>query len=159
MYFFKILGMLMVSVGGGAVCHFLCKREGTALRRAEAWESLCLFIGSQVECFALPIGQILLRADRTLLRECGYTVEAVPPDLKTFMRGVTVEDRLTRDTAEKFCGEFGRGGANEQAARCRYYAGIFEERKKKISAELPSKKKLYYTLCISASLAVLIIFL
>lgn len=159
MYFFKILGSLLIGIGGGAVCYFLYKRECTALRRAEAWESLATFIGGQVECFALPIGRILSGAGDELLAECGYTGKNCPADLKELFSGSSVEDAQTREVAKKFCGEFGRGYADAQAARCRYYAEIFEERKKKISSELPARKKLYYTLCVSASLAALIIFL
>ena len=159
MLIFKIFGSLLVGLGGGAVCYFLYKREHTALVRAEAWESLASYIGGQVECFALPIGQILSGAEREIFTACGYVGEDTPADLKGLFGGSTIEDGQTRDTAKRFCFEFGRGYAEGQAARCRYYAEIFEERKKKISAELPARKKLYYTLCISASLAVLIIFL
>ena len=156
---FKILGMSMVAVGGGAICYFLCKKEDAALCRATAWGTLVSFIGSQVECFALPIGQVLSRADATLLRDCGYIGKKAPTDLKYRIKNSVIEDRTLRAAAEGFCSGFGRGYIDEQTARCKYYAGIFEERKRKLGAELPTKKKLYATLCISASLAVIILFL
>lgn len=151
--------MAMVAIGGGSVCYLLCKKADAALCRSSAWSSLVSFIGSQVECFALPIGQILSRADEALLRECGYTGKSHPTELKSFINNSVIEDGQTRTAAESFCAEFGRGYVDEQTARCKYYAGIFDERKRKLSEELPKKKKLYATLCITVSLAVIIIFL
>ena len=158
MYAFKIIGALFIALGGGAVYYLLYRREHTALRRAASWESLATFIASQVECFALPIGQILSAAERGVLEGCGYTGEGTPADLREMIGGSVIEDRVTREAAVRFCGEFGREYASGQAARCRYYAAAFEERKGRISAELPSKKRLYSTLCIAAGLAALIIF-
>ena len=159
MNIFKLLGIVFVAVGGGAICYILYKREYTALCRAEAWERLISFIGSQVECFALPIKQILSRVDGELLRDCGFRGASSPQDLRALIRGSVIEDRETRTLAEHFCGEFGRGYVDEQTARCKYFAGALGDRKKKLRADLPAKKKLYSTLCISASLAALIIFL
>ena len=158
MIYLKILGCGLVALSGVAVSISLNKRVSSALVCAESWESLFVYIKNQVECFSLPVGEILSRVDPTLLRKCGYAGEETPADISRLVSGTSFADAETARIVESFASEFGRCYKGEQVSRCEYFISLAEERRKKLASELPSKRRLYATLSAATSLGVIILF-
>ena len=158
MIYLKVVGCGLVALSGVAISASLNKRCRCALRCAESWERLFAHIKNQVECFSLPIGEILSRIEPTLLRQCGYSGRTTPTDISELVRGTLFADGETARIAESFASEFGKCYKREQVSRCEYFIALAEERRKKLSAELPSKIKLYATLSAATSLGVIILF-
>lgn len=159
MLLFKLIGAILLGLSGGMIAYELNKNATRALLQTEAFCRLLNHIRSQVECFALPIVDILSTADIELLRECGYTGKDAPTSLSKLYEGTHWRDSRTEMIIRRFSDEFGKSYRAEQVGRCSYYLSLLEERKRTAERELPAKKKLYLTLCTSASLAVLILFL
>lgn len=159
MIYLKILGAFFVAFSGIMLSVRLNRRISTSLRHAEAWEQLLGQIKNEVECFSLPVSEILARTDPSLLSLCGYIGESAPEGLSELVENTVFTDAEICRVATRFASEFGRCYKNEQVERCAYFTALMSERRKKIAAELPSKRKLNATVCLSVSLGVLILFL
>ncbi len=156
---YKLIGAVLIALSGGLTAYRLNRKASDAFHRAAA---LCRFLGyvkNEIECFALPISQILSRADRELLDRCGYVGKNAPQSLFELCQNIRWADGETKILMERFCSEFGRCYKDEQVQRCAYFLSGLEERKRTLERELPSRKKLNSTLCLSGSLALLIFFL
>lgn len=159
MIYLKILGGIFVALSGVMISFTLNKSVSVALRVAEGWERLLIQIKNEIECFSLPIGEILRRVEPSLLCQCGYTADNRPEDLSELLEGTLITDRETARIVTRFVSEFGRCYKSEQVGRCAYFAALMEERRKKLAEELPVRRKLNATLCVAASLGLVILFM
>lgn len=159
MIYFKILGCVLVALSGAAVSFTFNRRVMSVLRSVESWEHLLAQIKNEVECFSLPIGEILSRVEPSLLRRCGYTGEDTPRELSELMEKTVFTDGETGRIVTRFASEFGRCYKNEQVGRCAYFTSLVEERRKRLASELPSKRKLNTTLSLAVSLGLIILFM
>ncbi|MBQ9086933.1 MAG: hypothetical protein IJY47_07075 [Clostridia bacterium] len=155
----KLLGVLLLTGSGiGGAC-WLSGRASIALSQVEGLLSLLRLIQLQVECFAMPASSILARCDRKLLRQCGYRGNDIPTDFRDFARQCEIADPTAAEIFRTFAEEFGRGYREEQARGCEYSSGLLEERRAVLAEQLPMRKKLYSTLCVSGAVALMILFL
>ena len=159
MLFCKIFGAFLTVFGGVMLSRTLNRRMLNALRRVEAWTALLRRIKTEIECFSLPIRDILKKTDRELLLACGYAGISAPDSLSELVSSVRLADGVTEELIRRFASEFGRCYRSEQVERCAYYLSLMEDRRKSLLSELPSKKRLNSTLCIAGSLGLLILFM
>ena len=158
MIYFKVIGAIFVAISGVMLTVTLNRRTLTVLRQTEGWEQLFGQIKTEVECFSLPISDILARTDRSLLRHCGYVGADAPRDLSELVENTAFSDAEAGRIARRFASEFGRCYKGEQVERCAYFTSLMSNRRQRIAEELPSKRKLTTTLCIASSLGILIFF-
>ena len=157
--YIKLIGCMLVAVSGLSVTYILNKRASSALICAEGGGELITRIKTEIECFALPIGDILSRIDPSIFERCGYTGSAPPKDLHGLLEKTLFTDAETERQAVSFVSEFGRCYKNEQVERCSYFMALMEERRRKLASELPSKQKLNATLSLAAGLGAIILFM
>lgn len=151
-------GLLLMGSGVGSTL-WLCGRAATALRQVEGLIALLRQIRLQVTCFSMPASAILARSDPSLLRQCGYGGEGPPGDFAELVRESRILDPSAEEIFLDFGTDFGLGYREEQGMRCEYSIERLEERRRELAAQLPSRKKLYSTLCMSGALALMILFL
>ena len=156
--YIKILGCALVALSGFAISHTLNRRVSASLRGAESWVRLLTRIKGEIECFSMPIGEILSQTEPSLLRQCGYIGKDAPCGLSELLENTDFADGETGRIVGRFASEFGRCYKNEQVGRCEYFLGLLEERRKKLASELPSKRRLNLTLSLAASLGAIILF-
>lgn len=156
---YKLIGAALIALSGGLTAYSLNKKASDAFLRAEALCRLLEYVKNEIACFSLPISQILSKADIELLAQCGYVGKNAPQGLMQLCESIRWSDRETKMLMERFCSEFGRCYKDEQVQRCAYFLSALERRKQTLEGELPSRKKLNSTLCVSGSLALLIFFL
>ena len=159
MYFYRIAGAVILVVSGGVGAYLMNSSESRALSQADCYISLLRYIRIQVECFAMPIGDIILGCDRELLAGCGFRGDIPPTTLSELIRQCDIKDREICETVKGFADSFGKGYREEQLRECDYYIELLCERRRRIADELPKKKKLNTTLCVSWALALVILFL
>ena len=159
MWFFKIAGALMLACSGAAFGAMLNRTVSAALRQNEAMMTLLRTVRGQIECFSLPIGQILEGCEREVFAACGYTEENTPHDLEEFISHVTAWDSRTVSIVSQFVAEFGRGYREDEVRACEYALSLLEERRCALAVELPVKKKRNMTLSVCASLALALLLL
>ena len=157
MGFYKLVGAVLLALSGVAGAVWMNRRSSMGLRQADGFLALLRYVRNQVECFALPVSEILRRCDPRVLSECGYASESVPRRMEELVEACRVEDRETVAYMARFSAEFGRCYRDEQVQSCEYYCSLLLSRRNALAGELPGKKKLHSTLCVSGALAMVIL--
>lgn len=157
MRFYRIFGALIMVISGVCGAYMLNGKASGTLRQTDAFIAFLRYVKLQIDCFSLPLGDILSRCDAELLCECGFRGAQTPRDIRELVSQCGIYDTETARILENFSEVFGKSYREEQLRQCDYYISLLEGRREKLSAELPVRKKLNSTLCISGALAVVIL--
>ena len=153
----KLLGVCCL-IGSGIWAAYRVNREAsTALAELEAWQKLLRYVKAQIDCFSLPIGRILEGVDSSLLAACGYTAEKTPNDFLEMFSYCGIRDTQGRKILFEFCEGAGKRYREEESRSCDYFIALLSERIGQLRAQLPNRKRLCSTLCVSATVAVVIL--
>ena len=155
----KLLGIVLLLVGGVLVTVSINRRASERLSLTEGWIDLISYVKNRVELFALPISEILTECTREQLLRCGYQEKARPADLTDMLLNSEKADIETQQIIESFSKEFGRCYRREQVKRCELCIAELELQRKRMKEQLPTKKRLTATLCISGCLGIVLFFL
>ena len=158
---YKILGCIFLLLAGGYVSLWITRFERRRLRVLDGYISLIYYIKSQIDCYAMPLTDILAGADPSVIAAClgvdtlpiGDTWESRDPPLSAMIQ----ESRLYLDQeAERllttFTGELGRNYRTEQVSRCDYYISALTEERRKLSESMPARIRACGILALSAAL-------
>ena len=107
--------------------------------------------------FALPIGEIFQGCSRELLRSCGWRKEECPRSTEELFACCKINDKEARRIISEFCSDFGRNYREEELKRCDFCITALEKCRERLTGEVPNKKKLNLTLCLSSALALIIL--
>ena len=157
MLFYSITGASMILLCGIELSRRLNRSAKQILDEADRYIVLLRYIRSQIDCFALPINEILKRADSALLKGCGWADGPPPTSLHILFNSSEIKDEKIKSVLTEFSEDFGKSYLEDQLRRCDHFLSLLEERRNIIAKELPSKKKLNSTLCISGALALIIL--
>lgn len=158
MYFYRIAGATILVLSGAMGAWFMNSSASRALLQTESFIGFLRFARIQIECFAMPACEIIARCDRDLLLQCGFKDEMPPQGLEGLIERCEIKDKETKEILGGFLSSFGKGYRDEQLRECDYYTELLCERRRKMADELPRKKKLNSTLCVSWALALVILF-
>lgn len=159
MQFYKIAGALILAFSGFGGAYMLNSAESVRFSQTEALISFLRFVRAQIECFAMPASEIVLRCDKGLLSDCGFNVSDIDTGFDGLRRGSSISDDESRAIIDSFIGGFGNSYREEQIKECDYYIELLSERRQKLLEELPNKKRVNSALCISSALAAVILLL
>ena len=165
MILYKIIGSSSILLSAFIFCVQSQKFEREKIKQAESFILLIKFIKKQIDCFCLPLYEIIARADTQILKDCGFRYSKVtnmPPDssFEWFIENCCFYiDKEATDLIEKFSSELGRSYRDDQLKSCDYYISGLVEYKEKLIAELPRKRKLRCTMCVGASLSFILLML
>lgn len=159
MNLYKLAGAILLTVSGALGAHWLNRSATEALRQTEGVLQLLRFVRTQVECFSLPIPQILARCDRALLRRCGYDRSIAPNTWEELLDACREWDGVSIKLMREFAEAFGQGYREEQCQSCDYFLARIEARRAELQAQLADRKKRNTALCLSGALAAVIVFL
>ncbi len=154
----KIFGAALVAFCGIYASRLMNTSAKAALTEAEGLMEFVRFLRSEIECFALPLPQIIARCPEDILTRCGFRGGEfrTPAELFSLFE---IDDGECSRSAERFFSELGRGYRDEQLALCDYYIAILEERRRTLGNALPARRRVNSALCIAGALAVVIIFM
>ena len=133
------------------------RAERARLALLDAWIALLYYVRGQIDCFSLPMDEILCRADKSLLAELGHT--GGQARLSVLLERTALRlDKDTRRTLEVFLRELGSTYREEQVRRCDHYLGQLQAGRERLAAQLPARIKLCVTLhfCLALGAAVLL---
>ena len=167
---YKLIGTLILLLAGGYVSLAVGRFERRRLRVLDGYISLLYYIKGQIDCYAMPLPEILLHADPAMLAAClgldfGRPLPPLPeglgaePPLPAMVR----ESRLYLEPESErllttFTGELGSALRGEQVARCEYYIQALTEERKKLSDTLPARLRVSCVLCMCcATLAAILL--
>ena len=155
----RLLGAAILSLCGVLLAAHLNRRAECRLRQVEGWISLLRFVKAQVECFSLPMSEILLRCDRGLLQTCGYSADIAPKSFSAMIEASGFVDGECARVVRAFAEEFGKGYREEEMRGCDYYLAQLEVHKEALAKKLPAQKKMNATLSVCAALALVLLLL
>lgn len=153
----KILGAVLVLCVTALSAYRTTRLERARLATLDAWLSLLYFVRGQIDCFARPLDEILLYADKSVLEALGCCTAV--PHLSTLLE--SSRERLDSETLhilKDLLGELGSTYREEQVRRCDYYLKLLQAQRERISAQLPARIKLCVTLhlCLALGAAVVL---
>lgn len=160
---YKILGGALLLLAGGYVSLWISRFERRRLRVLDGYISLIYYIKGQIDCYAMPISDILAGVDPAIIAAClGLEGNVHVPRLgegeESPLPGLVQESRLYLDTESErllttFTGELGRNFRAEQVSRCDYYVTALTEERKKLTESMPARIRACSILAVSAALA------
>ena len=159
MMIYKIAGALFLSVSGVLCAAHLNRRAERRVRQIGGWISLLRFVRGQVECFSLPMSEILARCPPEIFAECSFAGDVAPTSFEMLLSASPPDDRASEELLRRFCTEFGRGYREEELRGCDYFLAGLEARRTELSTKLPTQKKMHTTLCLCSALAVVLLLL
>ncbi len=152
----KLIGSLLIALAGGGFAMAVCIFERKRLEVLDAFIALLFYIKGQIDCYALPISDILLGLDENILRGC--MCKKRPESIEEMIRHskIYLEDE-SRRLMYSFAAEFGSTFREEQLRRCDYYIQCLCEERRRLSGEVPLRSRTGSALWICSSLGLLII--
>ena len=140
----------------------IARFERRRLRVLDGYISLIYYIKGQIDCYAMPLSDIMASADPRILSAClGLDLTTpLPPLPRTGDRPLTAmveESRLYLEPeAERLLtsltGELGATYRAEQVARCNHYLTALTEERRKLGDSLPGRLRTTCTLCLCCAL-------
>ena len=158
MQFYTVIGAIVIAWCGVESARRLNRGVQDDIRVIDAYLSLLRYIRTQIDCYALPIGEIFEKCDGVVLSNCGWKREGAPREFKELFLCSDVRDKTTANIISEFCTDFGRNYRDEELKRCEGCIESLEAERTRLVSEMPNRKKLNLTLCLSASLALIILF-
>lgn len=157
---FKLLGALLLTATGGYGAWMLGHRDSLRIDRVEAWIALLRLTKNQIDCFSLPVPEILSRCEPSLLARIGWEGEAPQGFVEiTESDAVSMLSMEGKRIARGFSEEIGKGYRQEQLRACDYSIGLFSAERDRLLSELPKKRKRDITLCMAAAIGTVILLL
>ena len=164
----KLMGSLVLLLAGGYVSLSITRFEKRRLRVLDGYISLIYYIKGQIDCYAMPLSDILASADPAILAAClgldrteGYLPPALTGDRP--ITSMVEESRLYLEPEVErllttLTGELGSTYRAEQVARCDHYLSALTRERRKLGDSLPARLRAVCTLCLcSAVVAALLL--
>ena len=153
----KLLGSLILLFAGGYVSVTITRFEHRRLRVLDGYISLIYFIKGQIDCYAMPLADILASADPSVIAAClGLDLTTPLPVPRPLPDMVRVSRLYLEPEAERLLttltGELGSTYRAEQVIRCDHYLAALTEERKKLKDTLPARLRATCTLCICCAL-------
>lgn len=146
----KLLGVLLILGAGGFAASLFVGFEKRKIAVLAGWSDLIFYIRSQVDCYLLPLPQIMERADRALLEAC--LCRQQHPDLTTIYHTSQMYlDAEAKRLLSSFVREFGYGGREELLRRSDYYIAALGQLRAKRMEELSAKSRVIFAVCMGAA--------
>lgn len=162
---YKVIGCIVLLIAGGYVSLAVVRFERRRLRVLDGYISLIYYIKGQIDCYAMPLVDILAHADPALIAAClGLESESTLPALpSTPLPTMVQESRLYLEPESErllttFTGELGSALRGEQVARCEYYIQALTEERRKLSDTLPARLRVSCVLCMCCATLAAILF-
>ena len=160
----KLLGSLVLLLAGGYVSLSITRFERRRLRVLDGYLSLIYYIRGQIDCYAMPLPDILASADPAVIAAClGLDLTTpLPLPAERPLSAMVQESRLYLEPeAERLLttltGELGSTFRAQQVARCDHYLLALTEERRKLGDSLPARLRATCTLCLCCALGVAVL--
>lgn len=164
---YKVIGSIVLLLAGGYISVAVTRFERRRLRVLDGYISLIYYIKGQIDCYAMPLSDILARADPAILAAClgldlNTPLPIFTPDGDPPLPTMVQESRLYLEPESErllttFTGELGSSYRTEQVARCDYYITALTEERKKLNDTLPARLRASCALCLCCALGAAIL--
>lgn len=158
---YKLIGVGMILLAGGYVSVSLSHMERRRLSVLDGYISLLRYIKGQIDCYAMPVGDILATADPSLLAAC-LGLRTGEPTLPLALPEMISDSRLYLEPESErllcnFSAELGHTFRAEQVSRCDYYINALGEERRRLAETAPARARMNSILTFSCALGVAIL--
>ncbi len=167
----KLVGSLLLLTAGGYLSVAVGRFERRRLSVLDAYLSLIYHIKGQIDCYAMPLRDILATTDPALLSAClGSDDPAdacrILPDLLAMtdspLPALVAESRLYLEPESErllmsFARELGATHRADQVLRCEHYIATLGEERRRLVESLPTRTRVGSTLCLCAAAGVAVL--
>lgn len=152
----KLLGAMLILSVGIVSALISVQYEKRRLTVVDGWIDLILYIRGQIDCYLMPIDDILSGGDRALFEACMSPTNAA--DLPAILKSSQIYlDGDAKRILESFVRQIGAGYREEQLKRCDFFVSSLRTQRERIATQLPMRVRLCATLCICIALATAIL--
>ncbi len=152
----KLLGAVLILAVGGFAAYSTARYEKKRLSVLDGWIDLIVYIRAQIDCYLMPMDEILQNGDHTLLDACMSPTNAT--DLDAILRASSLYlDGEVKRLLEHFVRETGSTFREEQLRRCDYYVSALRTQRERLAAELPARRRLSTALCLCIAIGTAIL--
>ena len=152
------MGVILILGAGAASASLAIRFEKRKIAVLAGWADLIRYIRAQVDCYLLPLPQILARADKTLLEACFCKRPPPDPDLTAIYHSSQVYlDTEAKRLLASFVREFGYETREELLRRSDYYMGELCRLREKRLEEFAPRSRVIVAVCMGAAILISII--
>lgn len=156
MQILKILGVILILTAGGLAAATAVRFEQKKIRILESWIDLIFHIRTQIDCYLMPLGEILEQADRALIASC-MCVLPNPNLTQIYHASQFYLGNEARRLLCAFVREIGTSYREEQVRRCDYYMSALRGLRSKARDELPARIRVTVAVCVAVSVGAAIL--
>ncbi len=163
---YKYLGMAILLLVGAYASISMNRMERRRLEVLDGYISLLRYIKGQINCYAMPLEDILSAADPLLLATCvGESSRRLPPERPVSiptLPEMIVSARLymepeTERLLNNFTAELGHTFRAEQVTRCEDYIQALGEERRKLAEATPMRVRINSILSMCTALGLVIL--
>jgi len=152
----KLFGVILILGAGASAVSFSVRFEKRKIAVLAGWIDLIRYIRAQVDCYPLPLPQILERADHALFESC--FCRHPTPDLTTIYHASQIYlDAEAKRLLSSFVREFHYETRAELLRRSDYYAGELGRLREKRMEEFTAKSRVIFAVCMGAAILISIL--
>lgn len=152
----KIIGSIIIAVSALAMAISHCRYEERRLRTLDGFISLLFYIKGQIDCYSLPLSDILSTLPVKIFSDCNTPEGAEGLDDMIDNSRIYLEEESER-LLEAFSSEFGSTFRDEQLRRCDHYISALGEQRGRLFAEVGRSRRVGSAVWICSSLCLLIL--
>lgn len=156
----EIWGIILVLLSGIGSAAFLVGGENRRLLCAKTALALIVYVKSSVDNYSMTASEILTERHEDLVVGLGYPEEKGPPT--SFMEMCElceISDPAVSEILLEFAQGFGKHYRREQSEDCQRTLEKLRFRVSVLEKELPGRKKMIFSICLSVALVLVILFL
>ena len=152
----KVIGSALLALAGAVSAISICRYHRRRLDTLDGFISLIHYIKGQVDCYALPIGEILSRLPAEIFYDCNCPEGADSIDEIVAECRIYLEEESLR-LVEAFASEFGSTFREEQLRRCDHYISSLGAERRVLAEDVIKRSRVGSALWVCSSLAILIL--
>ncbi len=158
---YKWIGAGILMLAGGYATLAMNRMEMRRLTVLDGYISLLRYIKGQINCFAMPVGDILATADPTVLSACqGHRGKG--SGARETLSELILDSRLylepeTERLLQNFSAELGHTFRQEQVMRCDEYIQALGEERRKLAEATPTRIRINSILALCTTLGMTIL--
>lgn len=153
----KAVGAFLWLLSGFFLSVEINKYGKRRLSQTDAFIALIKNIRLKIQCYAMPIPEILASCDDKIIEACGGE-QADRGSLKSFYEGIRLMiDGAGKKAIHDFCMTVGAGYKEDEVRACDTYIAELTSYREELNDKLPGASKLCTTVCVCGSGILLLI--
>lgn len=156
----EIWGIILILFSGIGIAIYLIGGSQNVLNCAKAALELLTYTKNAVDNYSMPAAEILAGCKQDIIFNLGYDdCKRSPESFLELCDGAQMSDRVSAQILLDFAKGFGKNQRRQQSEDCQRAIEKLRLRVSELEGELPMRKKMILSICISVALVLIILLL